>query len=739
MPQTEALLEVKINHPPQLLPDTKPNLQQLLTWRDEAMVAQDDWRKESWRDCEMVDGDQWTDTDKAKAIDAGIPYTLTINRTFPTVNLLIGLQIINKYDIIAKGRTSKDSEISQVMTEGVKYVMDQNDGLFRVSQAFKDEIVPGVGFLATGFNSDPRKEKVKVDYRDWKTMWFDPYASPWIEPERCRYVIYQPWMDIIDLQALFPEKRKEIDEQYNNLSRNVLSNSASVYDQATEVEEKVLYSVGSGWVVNQRKRVRPAEVWYTHYETCIFVIFPDGNVLEVRPELPPLEQFDMVRYAQEVVKANVKKIRAATILGDLILADVKSPYAHDQFPFVPFVGYVDRYNRPYGVPRQLRDQEEEINRRRSMALALLNSRRVTMEEDAPGETQTIDELYEEANKPDGFLVVSPGAIKNQKILIHDQAQLTPMQMQLLEQSEREVDQIAGMNAEIYGRKSNAISGVAEEKRVAQSATVTMSLFENLRRSLNILGYQTVCNIKGAWTGEKVLRITDRMSGADRFVELNKRIPGANGSILIQNNVTQSKVDIVVSDAPMTDTTRELNMMMIIEWIKKSPPEIIPQLLMLAFEMSNMPNKDQLLARIKPLLGLDPRDEDLSPEQLKQKAIQGRDAQAQKQAVIEQLQLEAAKLKVQGSELENKRLMAEIQKIVASITSDLGKTKAIQDKVGVSRDRLQLDGMKQGFDFQDKINKADMERVQQAFDMEETAKMNDHTIKTTTNMPEETTT
>lgn len=691
----------------------KPDLKQFQIWREEAMMASSLWREESWRDCEMYDGYQWSDADRHKAIDAGLPYILTINRTFPAVNLLLGSQVMNKYDIIAKGRTIKDSEISQVMTEGIKYVMDQWDGQAKITMAFRDEVIPGIGWISPGYSNDPRRERVKISYRDWKEVWWDPYSSPWVDIETCRYLFYQRWMDVTDLQALFPEKSQEIEEASKELSAmSVHPRFSTVWDEASQKEEEIRYSIGTGWVQSSRKRVRPCEIWYTVFSTGIYAIFPNGNVLEVKPDMDPLEQFAMIRSASEVVSATVKKLRVAVFLADLLISDSPSPYSHDQYPFVPFVCYLDRWNFPYGVPRQLRDQEEEINRRRSMALALLNSRRVTVEEDAVTSHMGLQDLYEEANKPDGFLIVSPGSNQSQKILIHDQAQLAAPQVALLEQSEREIQEISGANAEQMGYKSNAISGRAIELRQVQGATVTAPIFENYRRSLSILGTQICSLIKGAWTGEKVLRITDRLSGAEKFVALNQRfIDQQTGTVFINNDITQGMFDIIVSDAPITDTIREQNMLMIIEWIKKSPPEIIPHLILVAMEMSNIPNKDLILAKIKPLLGQDPTDEDLSPEQLKQKAIQQLEIQSQKAALMESLQLSGIKLDLQNKEVTNKKLEAEIQKILASIATDVSKAQSQKEKVDVARERVTLDSMRTGFDMQDKVHERKLQLLE----------------------------
>ena len=147
----------------------KPDIKKLQSWVSEAHWSGTEWRKKSWTDCEVYDGQQWSTTEQEDAENLGIT-PLTINRTFPTVNLILGSQQINQIDIDAKGRTQEDSEIAQVMTESIKFVMDQSNGQFLISRAFKDAVIPGIGWLAPGLNSDPREEQLTLNRRDWKEV-----------------------------------------------------------------------------------------------------------------------------------------------------------------------------------------------------------------------------------------------------------------------------------------------------------------------------------------------------------------------------------------------------------------------------------------------------------------------------------------------------------------------------------------------------------------------------------------
>ena len=655
-------------------------------WVDEAQWAAREWRAESWRDAGMYDGgrSQWTQAEWEAAEEAGIA-PITINRTFPTVNLILGSQVVNKFDIVAKARSTKDSEISQVMTEGVKFVADQSDGEFLVSQAFRDEVISGVGFLSPGLNPDPRKERIQIKQFDWKEVWWDPFASPWLSPASCRYVFIQRWMDLTDLVSMFPEKKIEIEAAYEELSGTSKDTGyANMFeDEADLIEQDVRMSAGTGWAESSRKRVRPVEMWYPVNEKAAFALFADGRCIEIDNRLSIGDQYQLITASQEVVCSVVKKMRVCSFFGELELQDMPTPFPHDQFPIIPFVGYLDRYNMPYGVPRQIRGQDIEVNKRRSMALALINKRRVIIESDAVDGKDALQTVYEEANKLDSLVVVKPGALAQGKIRITEKAELAPSQVSLLQESEREIQQISGANAERMGYDSKAESGIAKKMQIAQSNVITAPLFDNLRRSMKMLGEQVISNIQGFWTHEKVLRITDRMTGAEKFVEINKRIQTETGTLELKNNITQGKYDTIVTEAPQTDTVREQNLNLIIEWVKKSPPEVIPHLMNMAFEMSNMPNKEQLLAKIRPILGINPEDEDLTADEVKQKTVQALEAQRAENAKQAQLQEVNAQLELENKRLENEKLKAEIEKIAGESVDSAKRAKLEEDKANLS--------------------------------------------------------
>jgi hypothetical protein len=260
----------------------------------------------------------------------------------------------------------------------------------------------------------------------------------------------------------------------------------------------------------------------------------------------------------------------------------------------------------------------------------------------------------------------------------------------MRQSESEIREVSGINAEAQGLVANTDSGRAKELMIQRSQVMTATLLDNLRRSMKMLGDQLVANIQGEWKAEKVLRITDRLTGAEKFVELNQRLQGPNGeTIEVKNDITQGRYDVEISESPITDTIREKSLETLVPIIQQATPEMLPVLLRAIIEISNLPNKDTLLEKLNPVLGVAPGEEDMSPEELRQKAIQVLEAQQQEQAKQKEMAeaamaLELAKLKTANAEAEAKiaKLQAETAKIIASIAIDKERLDMDAEKAGV---------------------------------------------------------
>jgi len=405
-------------------------------------------------------------------------------------------------------------------------------------------------------------------------------------------------------------------------------------------------------------------MWYTAFKKCFFAKLPNGRIIDLDTLPTPNEEFEVISRAVEVITANIKKMRVSTFLGNLKLQDIPSPYAHDDFPYVPYIGYLDRFERPFGVPRQIKEQDSEVNKRRSMALSLISSRRVITEEGASADE---NKTFTEANRQDGYIVMNKG--KMDRIHIQEMGELAPTQMEMLRSSEQEMQEIAGSN-EVVPRPNVRSTGMMESQ-ADTAASMTASLLDNAKMSDKLLGEKLMALIQDTWTDEKVLRVTDRVTGTEKFVTVNERFVDDTG-ITVRNNITQAKFDLVMTTAPMTDTMRQKNMDNIFAAINSAPPEAVGPLINLALEISDLPEKDQLLSQLRRVTGLSDFD-NITNEEREQLEKQEAEAKRQHEKAVQEAEQAA-------NQLQNAKTNAEIEKLKADAQEALAKAAVAKQDV-----------------------------------------------------------
>jgi hypothetical protein len=92
-------------------------------------------------------------------------------------------------------------------------------------------------------------------------------------------------------------------------------------------------------------------------------------------------------------------------------------------------------------------------------------------------------------------------------------------------------------------------------------------------------------MKQYWDYEKVIRITDDQTGEDSFTTFNP------------TSLSQARFDIEVSEHPETETTRQWSSQRLLDLSTRMPPEIALPLVQVAFELTDIPNKEKVNKKI----------------------------------------------------------------------------------------------------------------------------------------------
>lgn len=518
------------------------------------------WRKKAQESWEFYDNDQWTEVDKA-ALEERRQAPVTINRVTPTIDLVLGLQVTQPLDWIAKPVGLEDDSLADAATAALKHIAGQNNAFDVLMEAYKDALVYGVGWMYTGKHirdADPLAEAVQITRADPREVRFDPRTLN-KDLSDCRYVIWSRKVEVESLGRAYPRLKKRLGlvdrVQDESDDSTYIRYEGIVSDTIPPPSTWDLFDwneAGKEDVDPESECVYVHEVWERISRKAVVMVHRNGYTHEVDPMdaevLGMLESPDVL-YMYET---DIPDFRFYILTGDILLDWGPSPYKHRRFPFVPVWHKRDRWGCPVGMIEMLKDPQREINHRRSRLLWELISNVVLVSPTAMqmSDVESIEEAEMKASRPDAVWV---GEEKGVQYL--NKPSTAAAQFQLMQDSKAEIQSVSGINDDLMGMDSSSRSGKAKQITMIQGATIQRPKEANLHTSHRMLGEIVLSLIQQYHTSEWQARITDD-AGADTFVPLNTPDVDENGQFRVLNDITQARFDLAVQDAPWTPTQRD---------------------------------------------------------------------------------------------------------------------------------------------------------------------------------------
>jgi hypothetical protein len=619
-------------------------------------------REEQGEDEEFYDNNQWSDEDRRTLEDRG-QAALTYNVIATTVNWVVGTEKRGRSDFHVLPRRKDGAEGAEKKTQLLKYLADCNRTQFKRSRGFKDAVVVGIGWLEDGWwGDDEDGEPIYSRYESWRNMLWDSAAIE-MDLQDARYIYRVKWVDLDVAQALFPG-RKGLLERSSRDGERFVSSTGEYGDDVMDATEIDMERTGSSSRLPNRftrERVRIIEAWFKHPEKTKKV---KGGTFsgEIFDQYSPGHTEEVNRGDSEVTEKPTMRVHVAlfTTMGLLHLSP--SPYRHNRYPFTPIWGNKrGKDGLPYGMVRGLKSINQDINKRASKALHILSSNKVLIEQNAVDDH---DETAEELSQTNAYVVVKDGALTGKKIQTDVDRELFPAHIQLMERSIMMVQQVGGVTDENLGRRTNATSGIAIEKRQDQGSSATTHYFDNLRLALQIQGEKQLSLVEQFVSEEKQFRITN-LRGRPEYVTVNDGLP--------ENDIVRSKADYVISEGDWRASIRQAQADQLLETLMKLPPEVGLVILDLVVENMDLPNREEIVRRLRAATGqIDPDAEEDDEEAMAQKAAQAK--QAQFQEALQQAELR--KLVAEAVSKEMAALASRASSVAANIKAIGGTRGAI---------------------------------------------------------------
>jgi hypothetical protein len=549
--------------------DDELGLTALVRRFEEAEESSYEARQLAERDRKYVDNDQLT-ADQIKELEKRGQPAVIINRIKRKIDFLVGLEKQQRTRPRALPRTPKHEQDAEACTDALTYVIDDTDFKMVRSAVWRNMLVEGIGAVEVrvkgyddSYAGDANEICIEITRFRWDRFFHDPHSLD-LDFMDATYFGGVWWMDYEDALARWPDKQEELDA-------TVVSTTYS-----DTFDDKPTYQV---WADRKRKRIRVVQMW----------IKQQGG-----------KSADQWHFA-EFTKGG-------------ILLQGKSPYVTDDGDsdcgMIAQAAYCDLEGNRYGAVREMISPQDEINKRRSKSLHLLNSNQVMYEE---GIVDDIEKTRAEAARPDGTIKVAPGGLAEQRFQFRERTDLAEGHIKLLQEAKAEID-LMGPNAAMQGEQGDGTASGRAIMASQQGGMIEMGDLLDGLRYFDKRVYRMVWNrIRQYWTGQKWIRITDDERNI-RFAAINKPatvqvplptgeqielpdIDPATGQQRIENNLAQAMVDIYIDDvsdvvAPQIEQWQALVELKKVDVNNELSFEDLIQ------AAPNIRNKDQILDRMR---------------------------------------------------------------------------------------------------------------------------------------------
>ncbi len=525
------------------------------------------------------EGVQWTAEEVAKLESSGQP-AITVNHIWSRINTLVGLLLQQKPQINLYPRGKDDVGLASIGTKIIRYILEINRFGRKIAEAFTDMASVGLGWIDVHITGELTKDPIIIEYVPWKNVIFDMKAE---QPDLSdmRYVIRWRWVDRDTFMEFFPRTKKLFKD---NL---VVAGGIGYNIPGIEVQ----------WFDKEESRVLVLEFQYKVFEErpCYW----DGvQAVKYRPKLHDR----LVRKGVgRVIKARIPVIRKAIIVGDWLVEDEELPYIHGYFTLVPFIAYRDLDGRPIGVVRQLKDMQDEVNKRRSKVLHYLTAKRVLAEE---GAIDDPDEFMDELMRPDAFLTYRKGY----NVSIEQDLQLGAQHYELMKDAAQEMSVISGIFPDFFGMPTNARNAAAIRQRVIQSQTTIQKFYSVLEDGMTRVAEICLALAKQYYTEERLIQLSDDPEA----ILINEAITDPDTGVLdVRNSIAEIRGDVVVKIEAGGYTKRQEQLSQLIELIKVLPPQLTAVSLDVVLDAFDLPQKNELKRRLAMLMQAQQEQQNIS--------------------------------------------------------------------------------------------------------------------------------
>lgn len=643
-------------------------LAQLQQWLTHERDRQAENRYQMALDAEYYDGNQWLEDD-ARAVEARGQAPLTFNEIAVSINWIIGSEKRNRVDWRVLPRTPDDAPGAEVKTAVMKYISDVNNVPFVRSASFAEAAICGLSWIEDSLSDDATADILYSGHQSWRSAYHDSYHTR-LDFRDGRYFFRWKVLDLDVAEAMFPGKEAALkraargsqlidadeDDELWYLGTPLSDKNKSTFGRRTYLASTVQAAF------SQRERVKVWECWYRkpmEAEVIRGGAF-DGELYDPENANQNASIDEGNAYVQKSV---VMRVHRAMFVDDEIIDASVSPFKHNDIPFTPVYCFRrQRDGMPYGFVRNMRDPQDDLNKRMSKSLFILSVNQLITEKGAFDENgeYTLQDAIDNVANPAGVFVLADG---NKRFEIRRDYAEEQQQMLHVTMDRQFLQSASGVTDELLGRKTNATSGRAIEARQDQGSLATNGIFDNYRLAIRLSGQKQLSNAERFYSMPKVIRLTERKDV--QWVPINQPEIQADGTVRFHNDITATKADFIVDEQDYRSTMRQAMFESLNEMIGKVM-QVAPQfgisLLDLLVDLADFPGKEEMVGRVKQLIA-EHRGETKTPDQA---AAEAEAMELEKQAAAAKIAKDEAAANKADAEADQIRMTLPAQAVAMDL-------------------------------------------------------------------------
>lgn len=645
--------------------------------------SQPKWRDAANKACAYYDGDQLPPEVLQVLKDRGQPMTIH-NLIAPTVDGVLGMEAKTRTDLLVISDDPDDE--TEKLAEAINAEFADACRLGNMnkarSDAYAEQIKAGLSWVEVRRNSDPFGPEFKVSTVSRNEVFWD-WLSREADLSDCRWLMRRRWMDTDEAKATFPGMAQVIDYAIDDwrgfVDTTVTEGQPSPLMSAWE-EYQSWERQQNEWLQRERRRVLLQVVYYRTFDRLPVMALSSGRVVAFDKN-NLMHAVAVASGRVQVRVGRVSRIREAWFVGPHFIVDRPCSAPQGMFPLVPFWGYrKDKTGEPYGLISRAIPAQDEVNFRRIKLTWLLQAKRVIMDEDA---TQLSDnELMEQIERPDGIIKLNP-ARKNQKSVadvfrVEQDFQVASQQFQVMQESEKLIQDTMGVYSAFLGQDSNASSGVAISNLVEQGATTLAEINDNYQFACQQVGRLLLAYLLDDLKKRRNHAVVINRDDRQRRQTIVLNAEGDNGELT--NDISRLNTHIALAPVQQTPAFKAQLAQRMSEVIQGLPPQVQAVVLDLWVNLLDVPQKQEFVERIRAALGTPKSPDEMTPEE--------QEAAAQQQA-----------LEQQQAELQMREMTGRVAKLEAEAAR--ARAAAQRDNAGAQRDVAAAQGQR----YVDALNQA----------------------------------